>query len=138
VKPGILCLLLLPACSFFSSPQDHEIREYVLTWTCVSPEGCERTEDVQRIDHMAMDRYFDFYFTSTQDESFSADAQRISTDTLGTWCYWLYFLSLFGHDLERSQLCHTPGGFELQVAIPNEDPATHSKWLVKGRDLALL
>lgn len=137
MRPGILCLLLLPACSFFSPPEDREVREYVLTWTCMSSEGCEHTEDVARIDRVTVDDYYDFHFTSTQDESFGEEAQRISSDTLGLRCYWLHFLALFGHDLERSQVCHTPGGFELQVSIPNQDPATRSSWLVKGRDLAL-
>jgi hypothetical protein len=139
VKPGVLCLLLLPACSFLApAADDPENREYVLTWTCLSPEGCERTEEVNRIDRVTVVDYDDFHFTSTQDESFGQDAQKINSGVLPIGCYWLYFLSLFGHELERSQTCSTPGGFEIQLSIPDPDPATHSNWLVKGRDLALL
>jgi len=138
VKPGVLCLLLLPACSFFSSDYVPVSQEYALFWTCLSPEGCERTEEVSRIDRVIADDFLDFHFMSTQDESFAQDARRIGTASLGANCFWLYFLSLFGDELERSKLCRSPGGFELELSIPNQDPATHSKWLVKGRDLALL
>lgn len=139
MKPGVLCLLLLPACSFLAPADDDPVfREYVLTWTCVSPEGCERTEEVNRIDRVGVDDYYEFHFKSTQDESFGQDAQRIDSGSAQSGCYWLYFLSLFGHELERAQTCRTPGGFEIQLSIPNQDPATHSDWLVKGRDLALL
>jgi hypothetical protein len=134
----LLCLLLLSACSFLSPPHDPEIHEHVLTWTCLSAEGCERTEEVQRIDRVAVADYYEFHFTSTQDESFGEDALTIAADSLGRRCLWLEFLSLFGQELERSTLCFTPGGFELELSIPNQDPATQSKWLVKGRDLALL
>lgn len=138
MKPGILCLLLLPACSFFSTEYEPVTQEYALFWRCVSPEGCERTDEVHQIDHVTAEDFLDFHFTSTQDESFSQNARTIATATLGSNCYWLYFLSLFGHDLERSKLCRTPGAFELHLSIPNEDPTTHSKWIVTGRDVALL
>jgi hypothetical protein len=138
VKPTVLCLLLLPACSFLE-PSDNPIArgEYALTWICVSPEGCQRTSDVARTDRVTVDDY-DYHFTSTQDPSFAQDALRINSGILPRGCYWLYFLSLFGHELERSQTCSTPGGFEIQLSIPDPDPATSSRWLVKGRDLALL
>jgi hypothetical protein len=28
-------------------------------------------------------------------------------------------------------------GFEADLSIPNQDPTTHSKWVVAARDLAL-
>jgi hypothetical protein len=43
-----------------------------------------------------------------------------------------------GHELERSRICFVPGGFELDLAIPNEDPTTYSMWLVEGRNVDLL
>jgi hypothetical protein len=69
-------------------------------------------------------------------DTFSVTLAYASPEALG--CSWLYFLSLFGHELERSKFCRTPGGFELELSIPNEDPTTHSKWVVAGRDLDLL
>ena len=139
MKLGVLySLLLLPACSFLEPADDDPvIREYALIWTCVSPEGCERTEDVTRIDRVTVEDY-DYYFTSTEDASFAQDAQRINSGTLPRRCYWLYFLSLFGHELEPLPTCVAPGGFEIQLSIPDPDPATSSNWLVKARDLALL
>jgi hypothetical protein len=138
MKPGLLCLLLLPACGFLG-PSDGPwvIRDYVLTWTCVSSDGCQRMDEVTRIDHVNVTD-FDLHFTSTQDASLSQEAKWIATGELPTDCSWLYFLSLFGHELERSQICSTPGGFEILLSIPDPDPATSSEWLVKGRDLALL
>lgn len=136
MKSGVLCLVLLSGCSLLSSSEDPTTYEYALTWFCVSPEGCERTEELQRIDRATIDD-FDVHFTSTQDESFATDAKRVASDSLGVRCSWLYFLSLFGHELERSKLCFKPSGFELDLSIPNEDPATHSKWVVSARDLAL-
>lgn len=140
MKPGVLCLLLLSGCSYFWFPDEGDpvIVDYELTWTCVSLEGCERAADVSRIDRVTVDGYYDFYFTSTQDPSFGEDALRINSDALGLGCFWLYFLSLFGHELEREQVCLTPGGFEVEVSIPNADPATHSRWLLTARDLSLL
>jgi hypothetical protein len=136
VKPGILCLLLLSGCS----PPDAApppVFEYALTWACLSPEGCEHPEELERIDRMELVSR-GCYFTSTQDESFSADAKQIFSDVLPNRCSWVYFLSLFGHELERSMLCFVPGGFELELSIPNEDPATQSQWLVEGRYVNLL
>jgi hypothetical protein len=135
VKAGMLCVLLLSGC--LSSDDSPTVYEYALTWTCLSSAGCERMEEVARIDRMEEVRR-DCRFTSTRDESFGANAQRIVSDFLPPGCSWVYFLSLFGHELERSRICFLPGGFELDLSIPNEDPATQSLWLVEGRDLDLL
>jgi hypothetical protein len=80
-------------------------------------DGCERTDDVVQIDRVMVDDY-DYHFRSTQDASFGQDAQRIISGTLPYRCSWLYFLSLFGHELERSQTCSTPGGFEASSRSP--------------------
>ncbi len=138
MKPVVLCLLLLSACSSCSSSDEPEIDEYALTWYCISPEGCERTEQVERIDRATRTSLFDYQFTSTQDESYREDALRVTADSIGTDCDWLYYITLFGHDLERSRLCSNPGGFELELSIPNEDPATHSQWVVAAQDMDLI
>ena len=135
MKPGILCLLLLSGC--LSSDVPPIVGEYALTWTCLSPEGCERVEEVARIDRMER-AGTDYQLTSTLDETFAADAKRVASDLLPPHCAWLYFLSLFGHELERSEICFGPATLELQLAIPNEDPTTSSMWLVEGRDVDLL
>jgi hypothetical protein len=135
VKRAILCLLLLSGCP--SSEQAPLVREYTLTWTCLSPEGCERTEEVARIDR-AERAGTDYQFTSTLDETFAADAKRVASDLLPPHCSWMYFLSLFGHELERSQICFGPAIFELELSIPNADPTTSSMWLVEGRGVNLL
>jgi hypothetical protein len=135
MKAGVLCLLLLSGC--WSSDDPPPVYEFALTWTCLSSEGCERTDELERIDRMER-AGVDCHFTSTQDESFGVDGKRIVSDFLPPGCSWLYFLSLFGHELERSRLCFIPGGFELELSIPNEDPATSSMWLVEGVDVDLL
>lgn len=126
----MLCLLLLSGC--LSSEDPPTVYEYALTWTCQSPEGCERTDEVQRIDRMERVRR-DCELTSTQDETFSRDVKLVISDFLPDRCLWLYFLSLFDQELERSRICFIPGGFEWELAIPNADPTTHSVWLVEGR-----
>lgn len=136
MKIGVLCLLLLSGCSSLSPSDESDIVEYTLTWYCISPEGCERTAEVERIDHAIVD-FWDVRFTSTQDESFVEDAKSVRSDTLAVRCSWLYFLTLFGHELEPSKFCFTPGGFEVHLSIPDEDPATFSKWVVSARDVRL-
>ena len=134
MKHGMLCLVLLSGCSPSDAPP---VEEYALTWTCRTPDGCERAEEVERIDRMELVRN-DCHFVSTQDESFAADAKRIYSSLLPGNCSWLYFLSLFGHELERSRFCRVPGGFDLELSIPNEDPTTYSMWRVEGRVVNLL
>lgn len=132
MKPGILCIVLLAGCNWLVPDPSPHVREYGLTWTCESAEGCERMAEVERIDLMeCVD--FDCYFRSTQDDSFEEDARVIDGNGLPSDCSWLYFVSLFGHDLERSPYCFTPAGFELQLSIPNQDPTTYSMWVVDGR-----
>jgi hypothetical protein len=131
VKARILCVLLLSACT------DSDVGyDYALTWVCLSPEGCERAEEVKLVDRLNIngDR---FYFASTRDQSFSEGAQRVSEGALPDGCFWMYSFSLFGHELEPSQFCRTSAGFELELSIPNRNPATHSQWLVEVRELGL-
>jgi hypothetical protein len=133
MKIGILCMLLLAGCAWVElEGSGLSMYEYRLTWMCQSAEGCERTAEVERIDRMECIG-FTCYFRSTQDESFEEEAQIIGSSGLPTGCSWLYFISLLGHDLERSRRCSTPAGIELLLSIPNEDPTTHSMWLVDGR-----
>jgi hypothetical protein len=138
MKSGVLCLMmLLPACSWLEPDYEPVTYKYALTWYCISPEGCERTQEVARIDR-ATEIDLIVTFTSTQDPSFEEEGKQLFVETLPRECAWLYYLSFFGHDLERSRYCHNVGGFELELAIPNEDPATHSQWVVSGRDLRFL
>jgi hypothetical protein len=138
MKRGVLCLSLLSACSFLAPSEDPIVVEYALTWFCESPEGCERAAEAMRIDRMTRTDFFYLHFTSTQDAAFSTEAQIIESDTLGSDCSWLYYLSLFGHDMERQKLCRAPGGFEIELSIPNADPATFSKWVVSAQKVNLL
>jgi hypothetical protein len=123
-------LVLLPS-------REPEISEYVLTWYCISPDGCEHADEAMRIDH-ATGSVYELLFTSTQDAAFCAEAARLYSDALPAGCSWLYYLSFFGYDLDRSMLCVNAGGFELSLSIPNEDAATYSQWVVSGRDVRFL
>lgn len=135
MKPAMLCLLLLSGC--LTPVEPPTVYEHALTWTCRSSNGCERSDEVKRIDRLEQVKR-DCHLTSTQDESFSADAKLVISSSLQDGCYSLYFLTLFAHELEPSKICFIPGGFELELAIPNPDPTTHSMWLVEGRNVNLL
>ena len=127
MKARMLCLLLLSACT------DSEY-DYALTWKCLSPGGCERAEDVARIDRLVV--YRDkFEFRSTQAPSFYELGQRVTSSSLPDGCVWLYSVFFFGHELEPSMLCSTSEGFDLELSIPNRNPATASHWLVETREL---
>jgi len=131
VKARILCLLLLSACA------DKVPYDYGLTWVCLSPEGCERTEELMLIDRLNVQDDF-FYFLSTVDEHYSEGGQRLGSESLPAGCWWLYGVSLFGQELERSKLCSVSGGYDLELSIPNRNPATPSQWLVKARELGII
>jgi hypothetical protein len=137
LKPVLLCLLL-PACSFIGCADDAVINKYALTWYCVSAAGCQRTEETARIDRATITDYTYLDLASTQDPSFDEQGELLNLDSLPFACSWAYYLSFFGHDLERSMLCYNPGGFELRISIPDPDPATSSNWVVSGRNVSLL
>lgn len=128
MKARILCLLLFSACS------DGVAYEYSLTWTCLSPEGCERTEELRFYDRLNITGDT-FFFASSRDEPYFRTAQRFGSDSLPAGCFWLYSLSLFGDELEPSKACSTAGGFDMEISIPNRDLATHSQWLARAREL---
>ena len=131
----VLCLLLLllSACEIEIALN---YDTYKLTWSCLSPEGCERMEQVELIDRVLLfhddDEYVEVF--SSRDTLIREDAQRIAADDLPAGCSWLHGLTLFTYALEPSRFCKTSGGFEFEVSIPNRD-MTHSQWLVKGRKL---
>jgi hypothetical protein len=138
MKSAVLfCLLLLPACAFFESSYEPETKRYELTWYCTSPDGCERTQEVAQIDR-ATKNYTDVTLMSTQDPSFEEEGTILYVDSLPSGCVWIYYLSLFGHELEPSKLCHDVGGWELDLSIPNADPTTSSRWVISGRDVRFL
>jgi hypothetical protein len=173
MRPGILCLLFVSACSFLDLPDSPPVvYEYALTWTCESPEGCERTDELRRIDRATITDYRFVRFTSTYDETYEMESEiafgpslidrATITDyrfvrftstydetyemeseiafgpSLPPGCSWMYFLTFFGHELERAKNCEVPGGFELEISIPNEDPGRSSMWHVEGLDVLIL
>jgi hypothetical protein len=135
MKSAVVCLLLLlSACSNLTT--DPQYDAYRLTWRCLSPEGCERAEQVELIDRAEIDFGSDLIeFLSSRDEFFSELAQMVMSDLLPAGCSWLHGFSLSAEELEPSQLCRTPGGFELELSIPKRDGATHSEWFVEAREI---
>jgi hypothetical protein len=129
MKAGLCCLLLLAGCM-----EPEFTYQYALEWTCLSPGGCERTEDVELIDRLNVQGNY-IYFHSRQDTYFVESAQRLASDSLPAGCAWIYAISFFAYELESSTICSTAGGFELKLSIPNLDSATHSEWLVEARAL---
>ncbi len=128
MKARILCLLLLSACG------DGITYDYSLTWTCMSPEGCERTEELKLYDRLNI-LGDTFVFASSRNERYFVTSQRFGSDSLPAGCFWLYSLALFGDESEPSKVCSTAGGFELEISIPDRNPATHSQWLAEAREL---
>lgn len=128
MKARILCLLLLSACS------DGITYDYSLAWTCLSPEGCERAEELKLYDRLIINGET-FFFASSQNEAFLARAQRFGSESLPAGCFWLYSLALFGDEAAPAKVCGTADGFDMEIAIPNRNPATHSQWLAEAREL---
>jgi hypothetical protein len=134
MKPAVLCLLLLSACEL-DAARNYSV--YKVTWTCMSPEGCERADDVVLIDRAQITDGHDFvYFESSLDLDFRYSSGRmIPSDELPATCSWLYGLAIFQLELEPSRFCRSGGRFELELSIPNDDPSTHSAWFVDGREI---
>lgn len=127
MKRAMPLLLLLSACALSEY-------EYRLTWTCLSPEGCERAEDVALLDRL--NTYGDsFFFKSRTPLEFTEHAQRVASEEAPAGCFLLHGFTLFGHELAPSALCSTPDGYDLELAIPNRNPTTSSQWLIEIREL---
>jgi hypothetical protein len=132
MKPAVLCLLLFSACELEAA---RNYRVYALTWTCLSPEGCERAEQVELIDRaQIIDGSVRVTFKSTRDGVFLSFGQLVPSDALPAECFWLHGFFIFAIEIEPSRFCRTSGRIEMNLSIPNQDPATDSKWLVEGRD----
>jgi hypothetical protein len=133
VKPGMLCLSLVLACSC-TLFEDYPHLGYDLRWTCVSPQGCERAEQVALIDRVFITENNDFCdFRSTRDGSFLIWARLLASDSLPPDCHLLSGFVIFANELDASLLCYTDEDFEVELTVPNSDSATHSKWRVEGR-----
>ena len=131
MKPALLCSLFLSACIAAAN-----YRLYAVTWTCLSPEGCESAEEVALIDRARItDSGESVDFLSTHDAGYLHIAQMVPSDELPEECAWLHGFKLFTTEAEPARFCRTSGGFELEISIPNQDPATHSKWFVEGREI---
>lgn len=133
MKPGMLCSLLVLACSCSGTWfEDRPVLAYTLHWTCISPEGCERAEQVALIDRLGIREDFcDFW--STGDGTFRIWADLLGSDSLPPDCFLLASFAVFGHEVEPSLLCYTEEDFEVELSIPDRDSPTHSKWRLEGR-----
>lgn len=132
MKPTVLCLLLLSACELKAA---RNYRMYELTWSCLSSEGCEYSEQVTLLDRVRIIDDDDFIeFLSTRNQGFFDYAQMVPSDDLPADCFWLYGFSIFATEADPSRFCRMSRGFELELSIPNRDPTTHSKWFVEGRE----
>ena len=133
MKRAMLCLLLLSACELDAA---RNYRVYKLTWSCLSPGGCERAQEAMLLDRAdIIDGDYDVRFYSTRDPVFGSWGQMVPSDELPAECSLLHGFFLFGLELEPSRFCRTSKGFELELSIPNRDPATHSNWLVEAREI---
>lgn len=128
MKARFLCVLLLSACS------DGVDYDYALTWTCLSAEGCERTKELKLYDRLSIQGDF-FVFTSSRDQYYFETAQRFGSDSLPAGCFWLYSLSLVTHEADPAKVCPVSGGFDMEIEIPDRNPATQSLWHAEAREL---
>lgn len=136
MKPAVVCLLLLSACSDLTT--DPNYRAYRLTWRCLSAGGCERAEQVVLVDRAEIVNGSDLIeFLSSHQGFFNDLAQMVMSDDLPAGCSWLHGFSISAEELEPSKLCSTPGGFELELSIPNRDGVTRSEWFVEARGIDL-
>jgi hypothetical protein len=134
MKSTVLCLLLLSACSDLLDARNY--REYALTWTCVSPEGCTRADQVVLVDRaMIINGSEIVRFSSTRDDKFQDVTQMVPSDDLPVGCFWLHDVSFFALELEPARFCRTSGALELELSILDRDAPTHSEWLVEGREI---
>lgn len=134
MRPAVVCLLLLSACSDLLT--EYNYRAYRLSWTCLSAGGCERAEQVELMDRVHIIKGDDLVeFLSSRDKDFSEISQMVVSDSLPPGCSWLHGFSFGAEELEPSRLCRTPGGFELELSIPNRDGATLSEWFVEAREI---
>jgi hypothetical protein len=131
MKPEMLCLLLLSGCTY--TPEASKEYEYALTWSCLSPEGCTRTDQVELLDRAYIHGAI-FDLESTRNDRFLERAELVSLDSLPPGCFLVYSLSLFAHELEPPDLCFMEDDFELTLSIPNRGLETHSMWRVRGQD----
>lgn len=134
MRAGLRCLLLLllPACT------DQLNYEYELRWVCVSPEGCERTEEVMLFNRLNVTEPRFFFISTRSVDHHVEDAQRLDSTSLPDGCWWLYGFVIFGHELEPSKVCSTSGGYDFELSIPNRNLVTHSEWLVEAREFGIL
>lgn len=131
MKPALLCSLFLSACVAAAN-----YRQYAVTWTCLSAEGCESAEAVAAIDRAYIVKGGDYVgFESTRDGNFRLYAQMVSSDELPAGCSWLHSFNLFETEAEPARFCRTSGRFEVELSLPNRDPATESVWLGEGREI---
>jgi hypothetical protein len=130
----MICLLLMLACSCSGTLfEERPWLAYTLQWTCVSPEGCERAEQVALIDRAGIiDTNEISRFWSTRDRAFLIRADLLHSDSLPPDCFLLSGFALLGHELEPSLLCQTEQGFAVELSVPNRDSPTHSEWRVEG------
>ena len=134
MKPAVLCLLLLLSACELDAARNYRV--YSLTWTCLSPEGCEHAQEATLIDRAQIVDGDDIVtFRSTRDGYFLDLAQMVPSDELPAGCSWLYGFAFFGTEVEPSRFCRRSRRIELDLSIPNQDPATRSEWLVEGRDI---
>jgi hypothetical protein len=134
MKPTVLFLLLLSACSDLLDARNY--RTYKVTWTCVSPEGCERADQVVLIDRAQIINGNEIvFFSSTRDDKFEDVTQMVPSDDLPAGCFWLHDVSFFGLELEPARFCRTSGALELELSILDRDTPTYSKWLAEGREI---
>lgn len=131
MKVALLCASLLSACTAAAN-----YRVYAVTWTCVSPAGCERAEQLVLIDRAQIINGDDFiFFESTYGPEFFSSGQMVPSDDLPAECSWLYGMTIFANELQPSRFCRTSRRFELEISVPDVDPATSSMWLVEGREI---
>jgi hypothetical protein len=134
MKGVTLCLLLLSACSDPFGVRNYQT--YKVTWTCVSPGGCQRAEEVAVIDRAEIfDNDSRVFFLSSHDGGFQEETQMVPSEDLPEGCFLLHGISFFVLDLPPSRFCRMSEAFELELSIPDRDPTTSSDWLVNGREI---
>lgn len=137
---GILYMSLALACSLSCDLDEYPWLEYSMSWTCLSPDGCERAEQVALVDRVAiLEKPYNFCeFWSTRNAEYRWFADLLDSDSLPPDCYLMTGFAIFGYEPDAPLLCRTESGFTLELSILNQDNSKYSRWRIEGQYIGRL
>ncbi|ACY17024.1 hypothetical protein [Haliangium ochraceum] len=128
-----IALMMLAGCGPIEP--DYPNNKYTLTWYCTSDDGtCERVVELRRYDRASIQNN-DLTIWDSQDPGGAIEALIVYSDSLPQHCDRIFYLVFFGHEIEEPRYCGNHYAFEIELSIPDEDPATSSRWVISAAPL---